>query len=756
MKLRYLILTVGLLGSLFANTVFALGLGEIKLNSSLNEPLDMEIELLNVGDLGELEMLVGLGSRQDFEQAGVERLFLLTDLRFKVDLTTPNKPVIHVTSRKPIREPYLDFLVEILWPTGRLLREYTLLLDLPLYATESLSAKKIEAASQSSQREAQSGNQTQSRPKEAVSPSVGMSSLAAGDGEYKVNSGDTVWGIAKKIKPSDASLQQTMLAIKQYNAHAFINDNINLLKKGAIIRLPEGSDIASLGHNQAVSDIALETAALEDAKVMTAPQLDASDDVVEATSVIQDAGGGQLKLATLDQDQAPALSGVGGNGSGTGGADSNVLQNDVSTVQEELDKTQRENTELKARLANLEEQVATMSRLVEINDDSFRAVQVASQQASELDDSSTPTADNLEQDIAAQPQSSTSEKEEGFNLSAWMDMLLYPLIALLALLLAIVLFFRNRKHDEDESEELSLRSLVDEQEPEPEEEIEEIDDVFSEKELEVLAEVVPEFDEQELKAFEELELAEGEKVNPEGEAEIYLSLGNYQQAETVLINAIDEDPSNTALRLKLLEVHVNANDLKKFDAQSIALAALNDASADAKAVSLRSELTPEPLASEPEQEDADNDDSATGELTADLEKVEDESTSSDVSEEVSHSTEADFDLDLDLADVDIDSLVLEIDADIGDIDFDDAEAQIEVDVQPEDATEELVVESADDFDGGADILEGIDECATKLELAEAYLEMGDIDGARAILDEVVSEGSEAQQNKARELLEAVT
>ena len=201
---------------------------------------------------------------------------------------------------------------------------------------------------------------------------------------------------------------------------------------------------------------------------------------------------------------------------------------------------------------------------------------------------------------------------------------------------------------------------------------------------------------------------------------------------------------------------MNANDLKKFDAQSIALAALNDASADAKAVSLRSELTPEPLASEPEQEDADNDDSATGELTADLEKVEDESTSSDVSEEVSHSTEADFDLDLDLADVDIDSLVLEIDADIGDIDFDDAEAQIEVDVQPEDATEELVVESADDFDGGADILEGIDECATKLELAEAYLEMGDIDGARAILDEVVSEGSEAQQNKARELLEAVT
>jgi hypothetical protein len=81
---------------------------------------------------------------------------------------------------------------------------------------------------------------------------------------------------------------------------------------------------------------------------------------------------------------------------------------------------------------------------------------------------------------------------------------------------------------------------------------------------------------------------------------------------------------------------------------------------------------------------------------------------------VAHNTEADFELDLDLAEVDIDSFVLEIDADIGDIDFDDAEAQIEVDVKPEDATKELVVESADDFDGDADILEGIDECVAKL------------------------------------------
>lgn len=105
MKLRNSILTVGFLATLFANTVFALGLGEIKMNSSLNEPLDMEIQLLNVGELSELEMLVGLGSRDDFKKAGVERLFLLTGLRFKVDLSKPDHPIIRVTSKKPIREP---------------------------------------------------------------------------------------------------------------------------------------------------------------------------------------------------------------------------------------------------------------------------------------------------------------------------------------------------------------------------------------------------------------------------------------------------------------------------------------------------------------------------------------------------------------------------------------------------------------------------------------------------------------------------
>jgi pilus assembly protein FimV len=755
MKLRNSILTVGILATLFANTVFALGLGEFKLNSSLNEPLDMEIQLLNVGELTELEMLAGLGSRADFERADVERLFLLTDLHFKIDLSKPGQPIIRVTSRKPIREPYLDFLIELQWSTGRLLREYTLLLDMPLYATESPSTKKIEAAGQSSQLKVQPSRQ---EPTKTASPAL---SLAAGDGEYKVGLGDTVWAIAKRIKPSDASMYQTMAAIKQYNPQAFINDNINLLKKGAIIRLPEGRDIASLSHDEAVSDIVFETAALDDSQEATAAQLDASDDV-EEPSTTEETRGGQLKLATLDQNEALMVSGTGDNTSGAGtadGNDSDITQNDLSVVQEELDKTQRENTELKARLANLEEQVATMNRLVEINDDSLRATQLSSLQASELDDVSPagevvdPKVDTPEATVVSRE---STKKELGFDLAAWMDVLLSPLIALLAILLAVLLFFRNRKQVEDEPYEITLRTLVGEPELTPEPEIEDVDGVLSEKELEVLAEAAPEFDEQELKEFEKLELAEGEGVDPAGEADIYLSLGNYNQAEVVLANAIDKDPSNTSQRLKLLEVYVNVNDLEKFDAQRLALAELNDADADAKAASLRLELAPEPLAGEPDEK-APGSDGESAESSVEVRDVEPNASAP----EISSVTESGFDLNLDLDDADLDALSSGIDVDVGDLDFD------ETAVEPKDATAVLETEATsgkDDPSGGGvndlDIdlkaIGGSDECATKLDLAEAYIDMGEISGARDILDEVIAEGSEAQQERARELLEDAT
>ena len=888
MKLRNLTLIAGLLGAFFTNSVFALGMGEIKLNSSLNEPLDAEIQLLNIGDLTELEMLVGLGSREDFKAAGVERLFLLTDLRFKVDMSEPGNPILRVTSRKPIREPYLDFLLELQWPSGRLLREYTLLLDLPVYATERASAKKIKAASVSPQPKPQQQAPVASSPTTSSSATTSTrstsrapapsNSSATNGGEYRVAPGDTAWGIAKKIKPEDASIMQSLAAVKQSNPHAFINGNINLLKKGAVLRIPSSSDISQLSSQEVKEqvDFSPESAIAE--KKSSQPQLDATSAAINPQSAPVADGGGRLKLAVPSDDEGGSSANASG-GSASGSADGSVsrgtekLESEFAVFQEELDKTQRENAELKARLSNMEEQLATMSRLVEINDDSLRAAQqVASQEQqttqedvskeiateektslqaasktseADTDQGSSEEQSSTEEQAAKTPAASdsdtnesnkgqdvatgsaTTDKEGGFDLQYWVDLLLYPFIFVLAILLAIVLFFKNRKQDEEPQEELSLQTLV-EKEAVDEDDTEE---VLNEEDKQVLEEAVSELDEQELKNLEELELTEGEDVDPVGEADIYLSLGNYKQAESVLLDAINEAPDDAALRLKLLEVYVSSNELDKFDAQYAQFSALSDADAIVKADSLRAELVSDPVVDSLEEDSVTAEEKTLEEepldigadTEAEIAKLDEElslddvdldldsetASSNDEAVEESVSSTSDFDLDLDLESVDLgvdakepseaespesesselenseldnidlDTLASDIDAGMESIDLDVSEEvdpldsslddlsdtisetipEAASDISPEASTgmaEENTSDDFEDFDDDLDVLAGEDECSTKLELAQAYLDMGDPESAREILDEVVSLGDDAQQEQARKLLEGVT
>ena len=106
-------------------SAWAVGLSEIEVDSALNERFSASIDLLDADDLGDGEIIVSLASREDFERIGVERFFFLTDLQFSVDLD--GTPKIVVSSGKSISEPYLNFIVEVIWPKGRLLKEYTIL-----------------------------------------------------------------------------------------------------------------------------------------------------------------------------------------------------------------------------------------------------------------------------------------------------------------------------------------------------------------------------------------------------------------------------------------------------------------------------------------------------------------------------------------------------------------------------------------------------------------------------------------------------
>ena len=132
LQVRKLVLAVAAATAFTSGVANALGLGGLAVKSSLNQPLEAEISLSDVRDLSSADIKTRLASAEDFTKAGVDRQFFLTGLTFTPVVRADGKHVIRITSNKPVKEPYLNFLVEVLWPNGRLLREYTLLLDPPL------------------------------------------------------------------------------------------------------------------------------------------------------------------------------------------------------------------------------------------------------------------------------------------------------------------------------------------------------------------------------------------------------------------------------------------------------------------------------------------------------------------------------------------------------------------------------------------------------------------------------------------------
>ena len=185
----------------------AVGLGDIALDSYVNEPLQANIVLLDTGSLAEPEIRVALASSEDFARLGVERLFSLGDLSFTTELDGRGGGSITVESSEPILEPYLNFLVELRWPSGRLLREYTVLIDLPpARPLGDLAAMASDSAVVSSVPDV---------------PETSFSSTSNSDTQYRVKTDDTLWEIAAAVKPSELSVEQMMLAIQAAKSQRF-------------------------------------------------------------------------------------------------------------------------------------------------------------------------------------------------------------------------------------------------------------------------------------------------------------------------------------------------------------------------------------------------------------------------------------------------------------------------------------------------------------------------------------------------------
>ncbi len=263
---------------LLSSEVWAIGLGDINLDSALNEPLRAEIELLSATPEELANLKVGLASSETFARYGIDRPFYLQGLQFNMT-SGPGGAVIQVRSRAPITEPFLTFLVEATWSSGRLLREYTVLLDPPTYAPPAVQqAPAVEAPRRAvpadsapivRQPEPQPRQEPAPQPtytppsRPAPSPEPGPQPTVSPEtpysrapiGDYLVERGDTLWGIASRMRPdSRLTMNQTMLAIFEANPGAFAG-NINRLKAGAVLAIPTADDVFRISRSDALSEV---------------------------------------------------------------------------------------------------------------------------------------------------------------------------------------------------------------------------------------------------------------------------------------------------------------------------------------------------------------------------------------------------------------------------------------------------------------------------------------------------------------------
>ncbi|HET7649128.1 MAG TPA: FimV/HubP family polar landmark protein [Gammaproteobacteria bacterium] len=262
----------------------ALGLGEIKLNSALNQDLNADIQIVGAAS-DELDSLqVKLASQAQFQQAGIDYPAVLSNLRFQVVRKADGTAYLHVTSPGPIREPFLDFLIDANWDNGELLREYTVLLNPPNFETPTKAAasKPAVAAPAPSPTATLIAPETPkaapaapptaaptpapapaettpmpAQPAPSPAPTAIVSAPAAsklGTDYGPIHRGETLSEIAGKLRPDSVTLNQMMVAIYRANPEVFMH-NINRMKAGYVMRIPSLGDIQAITVSEANSEV---------------------------------------------------------------------------------------------------------------------------------------------------------------------------------------------------------------------------------------------------------------------------------------------------------------------------------------------------------------------------------------------------------------------------------------------------------------------------------------------------------------------
>lgn len=603
-------------------TAHALGMGKMTVLSGLGEPLNAEIELLAPTKEELSNLAARIAPAQTYADQGIDRPAMLNHI--KVDLVSnPSRPpMLKLTTQRPVNDPFLDMLIQVEWSSGQLLREYTALLDPPNYveynAAEAvvtqpavLSEAPTAAKPSMPQAKGKKGKikkraaGTEAASEKATSEDatlqggeLGSSETATIGGEtYKVHSGDTLHGIAQRMQVEGVSLDQMLVGLFRGNKDAFAGKNMNRLKVGKILKVPDVETLQAVSQQEAVREIRVQTADWNAYRNNLAAKVAESAPVSDETAEGRAATGkitgpaedkaappapGPRDVVKLSKSDVGAATATSPQGKAAGAQETAAAQKEDAIAR---DKTIKEAND---RVAALEKQLQEMQKLLQLKNPAVAEAQPgtspesagAKPESADKPVAETPPAAPEQpalstvpaeaQPAATPPVASDSAKkppikpvapqpqpEPGVLDSLSEDPLLPAGIgALLIAALGGAWFYRRSKRkkglDAFEQSILTTGGLKS-------------NTVFGN----TAGGVVDTSDISFVTDFSHgsgAGMIDTSDVDPIAEAEVYMAYGRDAQAEEILKDAIAKEPTRYELHQKMLEIYANRNDSSAFEA----------------------------------------------------------------------------------------------------------------------------------------------------------------------------------------------
>ena len=380
----------------YAGMVNAAGLGGMNVLSQIGQPFSAEIELVNVSKEELATLSATLAAPNAYRAANLQFNPALNSMRLAVERRADGRPFIRVTSSRPVAEPFLDILIELSWQGGRIVREYSALLDPPgleipapvvtapviaAPATKPAPAGKAPAAVATP---APAAAAPAARPAPAPVAKPESVSRPITGSEYAVKQGDTLGQIAAGLKPEGISLDQMMIGLLRANPDAFINNNINLVKAGRILKAPERDQLAAIVPGEASQQVRAQATDWNSYRAKVADTAPAATEAAPATK-------GKI-TARVEDKVAPGAKDVVviSKGEATKGKDGKAGVDRVRALEEDVAAKDKALAEAKDRVAALEKTVEQMKKLAEIKIPAMAAAQPAGKGDAKADAKAAP------------------------------------------------------------------------------------------------------------------------------------------------------------------------------------------------------------------------------------------------------------------------------------------------------------------------------------------------------------------------------